>query len=284
VISCTQLASFHRSQNHRIAEVGRDLWRSTSSAPLLEARSPAAGSKRRSPTAGCSGLAPVKSWWSPRMKTPLPPWLTCASIQSSSMFNWHLRYFCLCPSPLPSCPFTGYHGEKPGSVFSPSDIYTHWSDLLEPSLLQTEQSQLSQPLLIQQMLQSLNHLCGPLLDSLQHVSLVLGSPELDPAFQMLFLKHARVLLPLFATRAHCSLMFNLVSTRSPGSFTAKLLSSWSAPSMRWCMGLFLPRRRTLHFSLWNLEDASQPISPACPGPFEWQRSYLIYQPFHPVLR
>ena len=51
VISCTQLASFHRSQNHRVTEVERDLWRSSSPTPLL---------KTRSSTAGCSGLGPVK--------------------------------------------------------------------------------------------------------------------------------------------------------------------------------------------------------------------------------
>ena len=56
----------------------------------------------------------------------------------------------------------------------------------EPSLLQAEQSQLSQPLLIGQMLQPLNHLCGPSLDSLQHdhVTFVLESPDLDVVFQV----------------------------------------------------------------------------------------------------
>lgn len=49
----------------------------------------------------------------------------------------------------------------------------------------TLQSQLSQPLLIQQMLQSLSHTCGLLLDLLLyvHVCLVVGIPELDPAIQ-----------------------------------------------------------------------------------------------------
>ncbi|KAK4810494.1 hypothetical protein QYF61_004274, partial [Mycteria americana] len=48
-----------------------------------------------------------------------------------------------------------------------------------------KQSQLSQPFLIGEMLQSFHHLCGPALDSLQyvHVSLVLGSPELDTGLQ-----------------------------------------------------------------------------------------------------
>ena len=53
--------------------------------------------------------------------------------------------------------------------------------LLRTPLLQTEQSQLSQPLLTGEVLQSLHHLGGPLLDSLQYVqvSLVLTSPELE---------------------------------------------------------------------------------------------------------
>jgi len=56
----------------------------------------------------------------------------------------------------------------------------------KPSLLQTEQFQLSQPFLVGGMLQSLNHLSGPSLDLLQllRISFVLGSPELDPAFQV----------------------------------------------------------------------------------------------------
>ena len=41
----------------------------------------------------------------------------------------------------------------------------------EPSLLQAGQSQLSQPFLTEEMLQSLHHLHGPLLDCLQYVFL-----------------------------------------------------------------------------------------------------------------
>lgn len=57
--------------------------------------------------------------------------------------------------------------------------------LCEPSLLQAEQSQLSQPLLVWQMLQSIDFLCGLSLVSLQYipVSLVLGSPDLDAVLQ-----------------------------------------------------------------------------------------------------
>jgi len=47
-----------------------------------------------------------------------------------------------------------------------------------------------------------------------------------------------------ATRAHCLLMVNLVSTRTPRSFSAKLLCSWAAPSMYWCLWLCLPLCRS----------------------------------------
>ena len=48
------------------------------------------------------------------------------------------------------------------------------------------QSQLPQPFLIGEMTQTLNCCCGPSLDPLHyvHVSLVLGSPELDTALQV----------------------------------------------------------------------------------------------------
>ena len=43
----------------------------------------------------------------------------------------------------------------------------------------------------------------------------------------------------------------LDSTRITRSFSAKPLSSWSAPSLYWCLVLFLYRCRTLHFPLLN---------------------------------
>ena len=56
----------------------------------------------------------------------------------------------------------------------------------EPSLLQTEQAQLSQPVFIGEALQPSDHLCGPALDLLQqlHILLVLGAPGLDTVLQM----------------------------------------------------------------------------------------------------
>jgi len=67
----------------------------------------------------------------------------------------------------------------------------------------------------------------------------------------LHLTQPRVLSTFFAAGAHCWLMVNLVSTRTSRGFSANLLSSWAAPSIYWCMGLSLPRCRTLHFPLLN---------------------------------
>ena len=63
--------------------------------------------------------------------------------------------------------------------------------------------------------------------------------------------HPRNPLAFLAVRAHCWLMVNLSSTRTPRSLSSELLSSRSALTLYWCMGLFLPRCRTLHLPLLN---------------------------------
>lgn len=52
--------------------------------------------------------------------------------------------------------------------------------------------------------------------------------------------------------SRCWLMFYLLTTRIPSSFSSELLSSWVAPSLSWCLGLLLSWCRTLHFHLWNI--------------------------------
>jgi len=56
----------------------------------------------------------------------------------------------------------------------------------QPSLLQAEQPQLSPPVLTGEALQPSDHLCGPPLDPLQHIHvlLMLGAPELDAGLQV----------------------------------------------------------------------------------------------------
>ena len=75
-------------------------------------------------------------------------------------------------------------------------------------------------------------------------------------------------------------MVNLLATRIIRFFSAYLPSSQLAPSLYWCMGLFLPRCRTLHLSLLNhVMGACQPISPviwisAIPPRFELSANLL----------
>ena len=55
------------------------------------------------------------------------------------------------------------------------------------------------------------------------------------------LMQPRIPLAFLVARAHCWLTLNLVSTKSPSSFSTKLLPSWSAASIWGCLGLFHPR-------------------------------------------
>lgn len=84
-------------------------------------------------------------------------------------FKWNLMCFGLCLSPLILSLSTTEKSLAFRSYAVPSGIYTHSSGSLERSLPQAEQPPLPQPLPIGKMLQSLNHLPGPLLDSLLSV-------------------------------------------------------------------------------------------------------------------
>lgn len=93
------------------------------------------------------------------------------------------------------------------------------------------------------MLQTLKHLCGLLHDSVVCPGFSCSEEPRTPSMDeqrgritsldllaVLCLMHSRIPLAFFAARAHCCLMFNSVSTRTPISFSAKLLSaSWPPP-------------------------------------------------------
>ena len=90
---------------------------------------------------------------------------------------------------IASGPVTGHQQKEPGSTFfAPSfQVSTYFDEISpEPSVLRAEQSQFSQLLLICEVLQSLNHPGGSLLESLQdaHVQLLLRSPKLDTVLQL----------------------------------------------------------------------------------------------------
>ena len=104
-----------------------------------------------------------------------------------------------------------------------------------------------------------HHLRGPLLDSnmpREYVCLTLGSPELDPAVQgwpHYCWVEGKDHLPRPAENAPPNAAPDIIHWlwhRPPRSFSAKLLSRWTVPSI-WCLGLFLPRCRTLQFCLLN---------------------------------
>lgn len=85
------------TQNLKILEAGRHLWKS---------RSPAPSVKEGLPRPGCSGLPPVRSRESPRTETPkllwqpVPAFYHSQSKNAFSMFNWNFQYFSLYPLPL----------------------------------------------------------------------------------------------------------------------------------------------------------------------------------------
>lgn len=174
----------------------------------------------------------------------------------------------------------------------PLGVYTHWWELPWGFFSPAEQSHLSQPCLRWEMFQSLNQLCGPLLDALQYVdtSLVLENPELDTRLQVgphqcwaegksrlpqpagnAFLDAAQILSASFATRAHCCLIFNL-STRPSMSFSGKLFSRWFASACSGAWGYTSPGAGLWISLRWS---SFLPISPAFWDPHGWQHNPLV---------
>ena len=86
--------------------------------------------------------------------------------------------------------------------------------------------------------------------------------------------HPRIPLAFLADRAHCWLMVNLSSTRTPRPLSAELFSSRSTPSLYWCMGLFLPRCRTLLLPLLNLIRITRTFLWMCFGHVRPGRSWF----------
>ena len=95
--------------------------------------------------------------------------------------------------------------------------------------------------------------------------------------------HPRIPLAFLAARAHCWLMVNLSSTRTPRSLSAELLSSRSVPACTGAWGCSSPGAGPCPCPCWTSWGSSVPNSPACPGLAEWQHSLLVYLPHLPVL-
>lgn len=155
------------SQNYGTAEVGRQHRTLPSLTSLLKPRSTCACRSRPCPvtfvTVSRNGLSTI----SLGLVTPIMTW---------NFLHFSLGLF----PPVLSLDTTEKSPALPSSL-PPSGIYAHWHDSPKPSLLQAKQSELPQRLFIWQTPQSINHLCGPPLDSYQHahISLVPRSPDLD---------------------------------------------------------------------------------------------------------
>jgi len=88
-----------------------------------------------------------------------------------------------------------------------------------------------------------------------------------------FLTYHKTQLAFFATRAHRWFMANLLSTRTPRSSTAGLLTSRSAHILYWCMWSF--PFKTLHLPFLNFITSLSTNTTACPDFAEWQHHLLV---------
>ncbi|XP_068785779.1 uncharacterized protein [Struthio camelus] len=175
-------ASVFLMQNHRMVEVGRDLWRSSSPNPLLKP-GPLEHIAQDRVQAGFEYLQGRRLHYLSGQPAPV----LCHPHSQEVFPHLHKELPVFQCAPVASHPVTGHHGEETGLILStpPLQILVHIDQITsQSSLLQAEQAQLPQPFLIGEMLQSLNHLCSPPLDSSSATfSLVLGSPELDTGLQ-----------------------------------------------------------------------------------------------------
>ena len=78
-----------------------------------------------------------------------------------------------------------------------------------------------------------------------------SSASLDLLVTFLLMQ-PKILLAFLSTGAQHCFMLNLVSTRTPRSFSAKPLSILLTPSIYLCIELLFPRCRTLHFIFLNV--------------------------------
>lgn len=145
---------------------------------------------------------------------------------------------------------------------------------MPPKLLspQTEQSQLSHPVFIWKMLQSLSHLCGPLLGSLQyvHVSLVPVRPVLNstPARPLQCWAGRKDVLPPAVGSTANAVWDAAAFLCHEGAFQAHD-GAWGYSSPDGGLSISL---------CWTSRDPSLPNFPACRGPSQWQHNHLEYEP------
>lgn len=149
------------------------------------------------------------------------------------------------------------------------------------------------------MLPFLNYLCGLSLDLLQdvHISFFTRKPRCrwstpamthhvwaevkdhlpQPAAIVFLNAYHKACVSSPYTKSHCCPKVKVVSTRTPRSISAKLLSTKKSPSLYWGMGLLLPSGRIFSSFCWTPCDSHQPISPECQGASGCLHNPLVHQ-------
>lgn len=196
-------------------------------------------------TAGHSGLCPVRFWTSPRMVTPQLLLATCSCVQSppqqkvSSKYSRFRFMFQILPLVLSQ---DTTKANLPPSSLSPSSlnqVFIHTDKIPhEPSLIKS-----NSPFSLRLSMYTAVPTSLQFLAALLHPCLVLGNQGLDTALQawphqswaeqkdyLVDLLQFRRLLAFFSRRAHHWLTVNLLSSRTPRSFSTNLLPNWSVPS------------------------------------------------------
>lgn len=145
------------SLDHRIVEVGRDLWRSSSANTC-----PKEGQPELVAQGIISQILNICKDGDPLTlsEQPVPTFDRLHRKQRGFlMFEWNFQYFSLCPSPL----VLSLGTTENSRLYSlPSGIYTHWLSPPSP-LFSRLNSPSSQCIFIQQVPQSINQLHGSLL-------------------------------------------------------------------------------------------------------------------------
>lgn len=123
--------------------------------------------------------------------------------------------------------------------------------------------------------QSSDHLCGPSLDLLQPIPTFLHSGDQNwtqhskcgwesteqsrmMTSNLLFMMQPSIPLAFLATAAHCSLIRNLLSTRTPTSLSMELLPRWADPSLCCTPGSWTDPSyaTTVRLLLWPFDEST----------------------------
>lgn len=239
------LLTLRISENHRIFEVGTDLW------SPFGATSPAQG---QPPRASC----PERFWISLGMKTPQLLWEACTSAQSLSQEKFSEGHSCVarCAHCLWLCHWTQLKSLVLSSPLS-AEVLLHINKiplfLLLPRLKGPCSLSLSSHMRCWRPLITFDALFWTMSMCVSHWGAQtwtlhpregphrITSPKLLAALCLM--------QPRMASRTHCWLMVNEVSNSR--AFSARLLLTRMAASISCCLRLFHPRWRTWHFLLLN---------------------------------